>query len=104
MTFGEFCSRSFHDWKASVDYEVDYSSILETNPETLNEGMMDKQATWLYSYYDFKRDGFGQLESEPRFEGGEGFRVSQHVIEVIHRGIPDMRTSQHVIEVVRKLT
>lgn len=104
MTFGEFCSRSFHDWESSVDYEVNYDSILETNPETLNEGMLDKQATWLYSYYDFQRDGFGQLENKPRFEGGEGFRVSQHVIEVIHKGIPDMRTSQHVIEVVRKLT
>jgi len=102
MTFGEFCSRSFHDWKGSVDYEVDYTSVLETNPETLNEGMMDKQATWLYSYYDFQRDGFGQLENDPRFEAKDGFRVTQHVIEVIRKGIPLLRGTQHVVEVVRR--
>ena len=102
FTFGEFCSRSFHDWKASIDYEVNYSSILETNPETLNEGMLDKSATWLYSYYDFQRDGFGGLEFDPRFETKDGFRVTQHVIEVIRRGIPLLRTTQHAVEVIRR--
>lgn len=105
MTFGEFCSRSFHDWKSSIDYEVSYTSVLETNPETLYEGMMDKQATWLYSYYDFQRGGFSDLLDEdntPRLEGAEGFRVSQHVIEVLHRGIPNLRTTQHAVEVLHR--
>lgn len=102
FTFAEFCSRSFHDWEASVDYEVNYDSIIETNPETLGDGMMDKSATWLYSYYDYKRDGFGELEFQPRFDIREGFRVSQNVIEVLRQGIPELRATQNVIEVLRQ--
>lgn len=103
FTFGEFCSRSFHDWKAAgTDFEANYISILETNPETLEEGMMDKQATWLYSYYDFRREGWGQLEYTPRFEVGKAFRVSQNVIEILRKGDPEMRATQNVIEILRK--
>jgi hypothetical protein len=102
FTFGEFCSRSFHDWKSTTDWEVNYESIVEMNPETLNEGMLDKQATYLYSYYDFKREGFGQQEYEPRFETGKGFRVSQNVIEILRQGIPALRATQNAIEILRQ--
>lgn len=102
LTFGEFCSRSFHDWKsAGPSFEANYTSILEANPEALEEGMLDKQATYLYSYYDFKRDGWGQLESLPRFETGRVFRASQNVIEIIRKGLPDLRTTQNVVEILR---
>lgn len=101
VTFSEFCSRSFHDWFTLDSVGVNYESIIETNPETLGEGMLDKQATYLFSYYDHKRGGFNQLLATPRPDPKDGFRCTQEVVELLRRGIPLLRGTQEVIEVLR---
>ena len=102
ITFSEFCSRSFFDWKAYDTVGINYESIIETNPETLGEGSLDKQATYLTTFYDFKRGGYSAVVTNPRPDASEGFRVSQNCIEVLRKGIPNLRTTQTVIEILRQ--
>ena len=100
-TFGEFCSRSFHDWFTTDSVGVDYSSIVETSSETLGEVSLDKQATYLHSFFDYKRGGFGELLFNARFEPTKGFRISQNIVEVLRAGEPSLRASQTAVEVLR---
>ena len=102
ITFSEFCSRTFHDWFSQDSSGADFTSIIETNPETLGEGSLDKQATYLTTFYDFKRGGFGFDLTNPRPDPGEGFRVTQNVIEILRKGEPNFRTTQNVVEVLRQ--
>lgn len=102
ITFSEFVSRTFHDWFSQDSAGANYDSVVETNPETLGETTKDKQATYLFSYYDFKRDGFGELLTTARPDPREGFRVSQNVVEVLRKGQPFARTTQNVVEVLRQ--
>ncbi len=104
LTFSEFCSRTFHDWFSQDNSGVNYQSIIETNPESLGEVTLDKQATYLFTYYDFKRGGFGAALTDPRPDPGKGFRVTQNVIEVLRSGAPNLRATQNVVEVLRSGT
>ncbi len=101
ITFSEFCSRSFHDWFSQDDLGINYQSVIETNPESLGEITLDKQATYLFTYYEFQRDPTGNVLTNPRPDPGKGFRVTQNVIEVLRSGNPSARVSQNVIEVLR---
>lgn len=102
ITFSEFCSRSFHDWFTQDGIGANYTSIVETNPETLGEPSVDKQATYLTTFYDFKRDGFGQVLSNPRPDPTDGFRVSQAPVEVLIKKIGNFRVSQAPVEILVK--
>ncbi len=104
ITFSEFCSRSFRDWKSQDSVGADTQSIVETNPETLGEPSVAKQATYLTTFYDFKREGFGAVLTDPRIDASKGFRVSQNVIEILRKGTPKARVTQNVIEVLRSGT
>ncbi len=101
ITFSEFCSRTFHDWFSQDSLGANYESIVETNPETLGEAALDKQATYLTTFYDFKRGGFGFNLTEPRPDPAKGFRVTQNVIEIIRKGMPNHRITQNCIEILR---
>ncbi len=102
VTFSEFCHRSFHDWFAQDGVGANYTSIVETNPETLGEPALDKQATYLTTFYDFKRDGFGQVLSNPRPDPTAGFRVSQSPLEILVKDVGELRVSQSPVEVLVK--
>ncbi len=104
VTFGEFTSRKFTDWFSYNNLGESYTSVVETNPELLGEGSVEKQATYLVSFYDFKRNGYGEVLNDPRFDPTEGFRVSQALIEVLRKGLPKSRITQNAIEVLRSGT
>ena len=106
LTFSEFCSRTFHDWFSQDSIGANFTSIVETNPESLGDegAALDKQATYLTTFYDFQRGGFGEVLTDPRVDPGKGFRVSQNVVEVLRAGIPKLRASQNVVEVLRQGT
>lgn len=104
VTFGEFCSRSFTDWFTIDQAGINYESIVETSPESLGEGSLDKQATYLFTFFDYKRGGFGELLFSSRFEAQFGFRVTQNVVEVLRAGLPKLRSTQNVVEVLRAVT
>ena len=101
VTFGEFCSRSFHDWFDLDQLGVNYESAVETNPESLGEASFDKQATYLHTWFDFKRGGFGELLFTARFDPTKGFRASQYVVEVLRAGVPLLRVTQYAVETLR---
>lgn len=91
-TFGQFSSRTFHDWagltqpelEANLNYRAgfpvapfasgNYNSIVETLPQTLGEPTVTKQGTYIHTYYDFQRNGFGEYQLEDQFfiEAGDG--------------------------------
>jgi len=101
ITFSEFCSRSFHDWFSQDSKGKNYNSVIETNPETLGDGVLDKQATYLTTFYDFQRQGFGFLGATPRPDPSTGLRITQNCIEVLRKGQPNLRVTQNSIEVLR---
>ena len=104
LTFAEFCSRTFHDWFSQDTLGANFTSIIETNPESLGEVTLDKQATYLFTYYDFKRNGFVSVATNPRPDPGKGFRVTQNVVEVLRSGLPNLRVTQNAVEVLRSGT
>jgi len=101
LTFSGFTSRTFHDWYSMDNVGANYTSIVETNPETVGDPSVNKQATYLYSFYDYKRNGFGHTISDPRIDVGKGFRVSQNVVEVLRKGDPQSRVTQNIVETLK---
>lgn len=91
-TFGQFSSRTFHDWAGLTQAELEantnyvsgfpvapftsgnYNSIVETLPQTLGETTVVKQGSYIHTYYDFQRNGFGEYQLEDQFfiEAGDG--------------------------------
>lgn len=85
-TFGQFSSRAFEDWdtldsaslSSNVNYTAsfpvaamdsgNYTSTIETLPLTLNEPSLNKQATYLHTYYDYVRGGYNELEVPEEFD------------------------------------
>lgn len=101
VSFGEFTSRTFTDWFLVDNAGVNYKSVVETLPEVLGEGSVDKQATYLFTFFDYKRGGYGELLFSSRFEPKTGFRASQNVVEILRAGSPKLRSSQNVVELLR---
>lgn len=78
LTFGQFSSTTFTDWAGLTEEDLDsnsnytvgfplafmsggnYNSVVESLPQTLGENALQKQATYIHSYYDFKRDGYSE--------------------------------------------
>lgn len=83
ITFSQFFTRSFKDWESQDAIGVGFTSIVEINPETLQESGLDKQATYLTTYYDRKRNGFGAIQTNPRPDPVFGYKVSQSYIEIV---------------------
>ena len=56
LTFSNFRDRAFVDWKSVDTIGAGYSSIIETNPESLGEAGIDKQAKYAQTFYDTRED------------------------------------------------
>lgn len=102
ITFSEFCSRSFTDWIADDGIGVNYKSIIETNPETLGEAAVDKGATYLTTFYDHSRNGYGKALTNPRPDATKGWRVSHAPVELLGIEPGDWRVSQFTVEALGK--
>lgn len=100
-TFSEFCSATFHDWFTFDGAGINYSSVVETAPETLGDLTRKKQATYIFPYFNRKRGGFGALIGTGRPDPSFGYRVTQNLIEVLRSGSPNSRVTQNMIEVLR---
>lgn len=86
LTFGQFSSRAFHDWDSltqddledNTNYTVsfpvsamdsgNYQSVVETLPDTLGEPSLQKQGTYIHTYYDYIRGGYGELIIPDEFD------------------------------------
>ena len=100
ITFSEYCSRSFTDWLTEDGVGVNYTSIIETNPESLGEASLDKGATYLTTFYDHTRDGYGSALSNPRPDATTGWQVSHAPVEVLGKSTTLWTVSQAPVEVL----
>lgn len=58
-SFAELRDRSFKDWKGWNDTEgLNYESFVETGYELGGDAMRDKQATYIFCYFNRTEDGF----------------------------------------------
>lgn len=103
-TFSEFCSTTFHDWFTFDGAGENFDSILETAPETLGDLIRDKQGTYIFTYFNRNRGGFGSLIGTGRPDPTFAFRVSQNCVEVLRAGLPNSRVTQNLVEVLRSGT
>lgn len=85
LTFGQFSSRGFKDWDGleqadleentnysanfpvSVQLAGEYSSVVESLPQTIEEKSLEKQAPYVYTYFDYLRDGFNSINVSGEF-------------------------------------
>lgn len=62
ITFSDFGDRGFRDWRSFNGDGLNYESYVETGYELLGDAMRDKQATYVFCY-------FNRTEEEGVFEG-----------------------------------
>ena len=86
LTFSEYTSRDFKDWVGLTASDISantnnavgfpiipiaagsYDSAVEILPQTLGEPSLQKQSTYIHTYYDYIRDGFNTLETPDEFD------------------------------------
>lgn len=57
-TFAELRNTGFLDWVLSDATGIDYVSFLETGYEILDDAMRNKQAVWLFTYFNRTESGY----------------------------------------------
>jgi hypothetical protein len=85
-TFGQYSSRAFHDWDSLTSEDItsnvnssesfpvepvvsgNYTSVIESLPDTLGEPSLQKQGTYIMTYYDYLRGGYGELQVPEEFD------------------------------------
>jgi hypothetical protein len=107
MTFSTFHDRSFTDWRdfdpAGVGKPMD--SFVEFAEFNLGAIHTKGRPTHVHSYFSKTSKNLasgGYYELPPFYYTSTGLRLSQSVLEVLHRPISDLRLSQSVLEVLHK--
>ncbi len=109
FTFSTITDRAFVDWR---DYSSDglglpMESFVEFAEFNMGAVHTKGKPTFVHSYFSKASknlDPGGYYELPPKFYASTGLRMSQSVLEVLHRPLSDLRLSQSVLEVLHKGT
>lgn len=104
LTMAEFSSRSWHDWFRTDGVGVNYTSFLETSYENFGNVVLDKQPTYVFTYFSpesksLRVGGYFELPAKIGV-ATLGNRVTQVALETLVTGDSKARTTQAAVEVV----
>jgi hypothetical protein len=110
VTFSEFNDRSFHDWRFSeigAGVGLNYVSYVEFGYNTFGSNHTSGKPVYVHSFFSTTSKNLasgGYYELPPVAPDSDGYRVSQSVLEILHKGQADMSLdiSQSVLETLHK--
>ena len=107
LTFSTFTDRAFVDWRLSTVDGVGkaMNSFIEFAEFNMGGVHTRGRPTFVHSYYSKTSKNLepgGYYELPPKFYLSTGLRMSQSVLEVLHRPESELRLTQSVLEILHR--